>query len=72
MDEISGICLSCQAKITLPMPDMWETPEGEKLDTFGDNEDAEAMQLWLQTLPCPRCGTAQIRFTLPGNLGEMR
>jgi hypothetical protein len=65
MDEIRGICLSCQATIRLPMPDMWETPEGEQFEAFGEPEDAEAMQVWLQTLPCPKCGQTKIRVTLP-------
>jgi hypothetical protein len=65
MDEIKGICLGCRAPITLPMPDMWETPEGERFDALNDDEDAEAMQYWLQTLPCPKCGQTMIRVTLP-------
>jgi hypothetical protein len=65
MDEIHGVCLECRATITLPMPDVWETPEGKRFDAEDDPEDAEAMQLWLQTMPCPKCGHTQMRVTLP-------
>lgn len=65
MNEISGKCLACRATITLPMPDMWETPDGDMIDAGRTDEDAEAMMEFLHDLPCPKCGSKQIRVTLP-------
>lgn len=59
-----AICQHGQARITLPMPDAWRIPEGETMDA-GDTEwEAEALQDYLHRMPCPACGSHQVRIRL--------
>jgi hypothetical protein len=65
MDDITGVCLACQATIILPMPDAWQSPTGEIEAALGLPQEAEELRQFLHGLPCPKCGSDQIRITLP-------
>jgi hypothetical protein len=66
MDEITCICLQCRARVTLPMPDMLQTPDGEILDAreLAGEVATEALRDYMHNMPCPSCG-GELRITLP-------
>ena len=63
MDEMSAVCLNCQATITLPMPDGFETPDGTRIPAADMDPETVAVYLrgYMQTLLCPTCGKTQLR-----------
>ena len=80
MDEITLKCLACGAKPVVPMADQYQLPDGTVVDAsllelpagtivrandLADDSTADAVRDYLQGMPCPRCGSDQMRLTLP-------
>ncbi len=55
MDDIQAHGLDCRAPLILPMPDAWESPDGEVLNAsdMDDDDNLEEMRRYLHTLACP-------------------
>jgi hypothetical protein len=67
MHEIRLECLACGAHPAVPMSDQYRLPDGTvvKADDLADDAIADAVRDYLQGMPCPRCGSDQLRVTLP-------
>jgi hypothetical protein len=80
MDKIRLECLGCGAKPVVPMADHYQLPDGTFVDAgtlelpdgtiveandLADESPADAVRDYLQGMPCPRCGSDQMRVTLP-------
>jgi hypothetical protein len=80
MHEIRLECLTCGAHPVVPMSDQYRLPDGTVVDAsalelpngtvvkasdLADDAIADAVRDFLQGMPCPRCGSDQLRMTLP-------
>jgi hypothetical protein len=63
MIEMTAECQECGATLTLPLPDAWQTPQGDFIDkdriALEDNE-AE-LKATMEAMNCPSCGHVALR-----------
>jgi Zn finger protein HypA/HybF involved in hydrogenase expression len=64
--EITAACQQCGARLTSPLPDGWETPEGgviwvKDLPPEAGPMVARVLREFLEAQPCPACGQTQLR-----------
>jgi hypothetical protein len=63
MHEMTAVCQQCHARVTFPMPDGFETPDGTMLEAAAMAPETVAAYLrgYMQTMPCPTCGQTQLQ-----------
>ena len=69
--EMSVVCLTCQATLTLPLPDCYQTIDGEMIEATDSDEEVEMFRQVMESEPCPRCGgLMRLTLTKTGNWCE--